>query len=68
MTNGEREVHTFAGRLRREAPEFIPLTAGKPKELALVACMRKLLTILNTIVHAGQPWTPNHYTVALTHA
>jgi len=36
------------------------LAAGKPKKLALVACMRKLLTILNAIVHAGTSWAP-HY-------
>ena len=30
--------------------------AGKPKKLALVACMRKLLTILNTIVRTNTPW------------
>ena len=33
--------------------------AGKPKKLALVACMRKLLTILNTMVRTGKPWHPN---------
>jgi transposase len=32
------------------------LAAGKPKKVALVACMRKLLTILNAIVKAGKPW------------
>jgi transposase len=32
--------------------------AGKPKKLALVACMRKLLTILNAIAAHSQPWTP----------
>jgi transposase len=32
------------------------VAAGKPKKLALVACMRKLLTILNTMVRTGQPW------------
>ncbi len=32
------------------------LTAGKPKKLALVACMRKLLTILNTMVRTNTPW------------
>jgi len=32
------------------------LAAGKPKKLALVACMRKLLTILNAMVRTGQPW------------
>ena len=35
------------------------LAAGKPKKLALVACMRKLLTILNTIVRTGQHWSPD---------
>jgi transposase len=29
---------------------------GKPKKLALVACMRKLLTILNDMVRNQQPW------------
>ncbi len=32
------------------------VAAGKPKKLALVACMRKLLTILNTITRTRQPW------------
>jgi len=32
------------------------LAIGKPKKLALVACMRKLLTILNTIVRTRQAW------------
>jgi transposase len=36
------------------------LAAGKPKKLALVACMRKLLTILNTMAHTGQPWCAGH--------
>lgn len=32
------------------------LAAGKPKKLALVACMRKLLTILNAMVRSRKPW------------
>ena len=36
------------------------LAAGKPKKVALVACMRKLLTILNAMVHNGTPWDPAH--------
>ena len=32
--------------------------AGKPKKVALVACMRKVLTILNAMVKAGKPWNP----------
>jgi transposase len=30
--------------------------AGKPSKVALVACMRKLLTILNAMLRAGTPW------------
>jgi len=33
--------------------------AGKPKKLALVACMRKLLTILNTMVRTNTAWSLN---------
>ena len=32
--------------------------AGKPKKVALTACMRKLLTILNAMVRDNRPWTP----------
>ncbi len=32
------------------------LAAGKPKMVAMVACMRKLLTILNAIVRDQKPW------------
>ena len=32
------------------------LAAGKAKKVALTACMRKLLTILNAMVKSGQPW------------
>lgn len=32
------------------------LAAGKPKKLALVACMRKMLVILNAMVKTGQAW------------
>jgi transposase len=35
------------------------VAAGKPKKLALVACMRKLLTILNVMVRTAQRWTPD---------
>jgi transposase len=36
------------------------LAAGKPKKLALVACMRKLLTILNTMARTGERWSAEH--------
>ena len=32
--------------------------AGKEKKVALTACMRKLLAILNAMVKAGTPWQP----------
>lgn len=32
--------------------------AGKPKKVALTACMRKLLVILNSLIKSGQPWQP----------
>lgn len=38
------------------------LAAGKRKKVALVACMRKLLTVLNAIAKQGSRWDPtrNH--------
>jgi len=32
--------------------------AGKPKKLALVACMRKLLTTLNLMIRNNTSWQP----------
>lgn len=37
------------------------LAAGKPKKVAIVACMRKLLTILNAMVRDGAVWNPNQH-------
>jgi len=36
------------------------LRAGKAKKLALVACSRKLLVILNAMLRDNRPWTPAH--------
>jgi transposase len=33
--------------------------AGKPFKVAIVACMRKLLVILNTLLKNGQSWQPS---------
>lgn len=33
-------------------------TAGKPPKLALAACMRRLIVILNAMVRTGAPWRP----------
>lgn len=43
-------IHAFYNRL---------IAAGKPKKVAITACMRKLLTILNAIVRSAKPWDPN---------
>lgn len=32
------------------------LAAGKPKKVALIACMRKLLTILNAMMRTNTTW------------
>lgn len=32
------------------------IAKGKPKKVALIACMRKLLVILNAMVRTGKPW------------
>lgn len=42
-------IKTFYQRLRG---------AGKPPKVALVACMRKLLTIMNAMLKHGQSWQP----------
>ncbi len=43
-------IKTFYQRLRQ---------AGKPAKVAIVACMRKLLTILNAMVKSNTPWHDN---------
>lgn len=32
------------------------VAAGKPKKVALVACMRKLITILNAVMRTNSSW------------
>lgn len=36
------------------------VAAGKPKKVALVACMHKLLTIMNAVIKSGVPWQPGY--------
>lgn len=33
---------------------------GKLKKVALVACMHKMLTIMNAVIKSGIPWNPEH--------
>jgi len=35
------------------------MASGKPHKVAIVACMRKLLIVLNAIVRDGTPWNPH---------
>ena len=44
------------------------LAAGKAKKVALVACMRKLLTILNAIVKSGTPWNEKMHVMEVENA
>lgn len=43
-------IKAFADRLKQ---------AGKPAKVVIVACMRKLLTVMNTMIKNNTPWTPN---------
>jgi transposase len=36
------------------------LAAGKPKKVALIACARKLLTVLNAVLKHRVPWRSPH--------
>ena len=36
------------------------IARGKAPKVALVACMHKLLTIMNAIVRSGKPWSPTY--------
>lgn len=40
------------------------VAAGKPKKVALVACMRKLLTILNAILRKNELWNESYHHIA----
>lgn len=42
-------IRAFAERLRK---------AGKPPKVVIVACMRKLLTIMNSMLKNNAPWNP----------
>lgn len=43
-------IKTFAERLK---------ATGKPTKVVIVACMRKLLTIMNSLIKYETPWNPN---------
>lgn len=37
------------------------VAAGKPKKVAIVACMRKLLIVMNAMVKSGRPWDERQF-------
>jgi transposase len=39
------------------------LAKGKEPKVALVACMRKLIIVLNTMIARRQKWDPRRYAV-----
>jgi transposase len=44
-------IQAFAKRLEH---------AGKPPKVIIVACMRKLLTIMNAMLKNNLPWRPQY--------
>lgn len=52
----------IASRFNPAIKEFYErlVASGKPKKVALVACMRKLLTILNAVMRERTPWRFPH--------
>ena len=44
-------IKAFADRLKK---------AGKPPKVVIVACMRKLLTIMNSMLKNNAPWNPKY--------
>jgi transposase len=40
------------------------IAKGKPHKVALIACMRKLICILNTMLARGEKWDPTRHAVA----
>jgi transposase len=54
-TRFEPTIKTFYERL---------LARGKPKKVALTACMHKLLTIINAVIKSGKPWQAGFHSAA----
>jgi len=54
-TRGNPVLKAYYKRLREK---------GKEPKVALIACMRKLIVILNTMVARGQTWDPQKHAIA----
>lgn len=72
IEGGRRQVRQALYMATLAASRFNPvirasyqrlLAKGKAKKVALVACMRKLLTILNAMLKKQQPWRPPSPTI-----
>ena len=70
---GRREVRAVLYMATLVATRFNPVirdfyqrlvAEGKPRKVALTACMRKLLTILNAMLKHGEPWNPQQHILA----
>ena len=55
VTGGSRPPLAFADRPRTRPPKR---TKPPAKKVALVACMRKLILTLNTMLTRGERWNP----------
>lgn len=71
---GRSEVRAVVYMATMSAVRFNPpikafydrlLIAGKPKKVAIVACMRKLLTILNAMLRDQASWSPPKHELSL---
>ena len=69
ISGGRKAVRNVLYMATRAAARFNPtikalydrlLQAGKANKVATVACMRKLLTILNHLVKTNSSWNPTH--------
>ena len=67
IQGGRTPVRNVLYMAARSAVRFNPvlrvvyhrlLKAGKPEKVALVACMRKLIVMLNAMVRDQRPWSP----------
>ena len=54
VTSDGQGMKGLIGTLRKFYQRLV--AAGKPKKVALVACMRKLLVILNAMLKHRTPW------------
>lgn len=48
-------IRAFAERLKAK---------GKPHKVVVVACIRKLFTILNALLKRGEKWNPDHFKIS----